>query len=156
LEVDLGSDKSCNKLIEFMISISEIASIISDKQERMNQSGEISITLDLNAIYPDGLYDIIIHLKDEYIDKLLYITKNWLASDDKVDEYGRVYDKERIDYYASHIKAVERAVKSGVSVAGYYTWSLMDNFELAWGLGIYQTLWFNIYWFWYKRKNFKS
>jgi len=76
LEVDLGSDKSCNKLIEFMISISEIASIISDKQERMNQSGEISITLDLNAIYPDGLYDIIIHLKDEYIDKLLYITKN--------------------------------------------------------------------------------
>ncbi|MFW6301249.1 MAG: GH1 family beta-glucosidase, partial [Bacillota bacterium] len=84
-------------------------------------------------VYPDGLYDILVHLKEEYTDKPLYITENGRASDDKIDEYGRVNDKDRIDYYASHLKAVERAIKSGVSVAGYYAWSLMDNFEWAWG-----------------------
>lgn len=84
-------------------------------------------------VYPDGLYNLLINLKEEYTDKPIYITENGRASDDKVDEYGRVNDKDRIDYYASHLKAVERAIKSGVPVAGYYAWSLMDNFEWAWG-----------------------
>jgi len=84
-------------------------------------------------VYPDGLYDVLVQIKEEYTAKPLYITENGRASDDKLDEYNRINDKDRIDYYASHLKAIERAVKSGVPVAGYYAWSLMDNFEWAWG-----------------------
>lgn len=84
-------------------------------------------------VYPDGLYNLLIQLKEEYTDKPIYITENGRASDDKVNEYGRINDKDRIDYYASHLKAVERAIKSGVPVAGYYAWTLLDNFEWSWG-----------------------
>ena len=84
-------------------------------------------------VYPDGLYELLVRLNEEYTDKPLYITENGIACDDKVNEFGQVYDKERIDYYASHLQAVERAVKSGVPVTKYFAWSLMDNFEWAWG-----------------------
>ncbi len=84
-------------------------------------------------VYPDGLYELLVKVNEEYTDKPIYITENGRASADKIDEYGIIHDKDRIDYYASHLKAVERAIKSGVPVAGYYAWSLMDNFEWAWG-----------------------
>jgi beta-glucosidase len=49
------------------------------------------------------------------------------------DENGFVDDQPRIDYLASHLEAVSTAIQSGVDVRGYYTWSLMDNFEWAEG-----------------------
>ena len=50
------------------------------------------------------------------------------------DEHGVVDDQPRIDYLDAHLQAaVATAVQRGVDVRGYYTWSLMDNFEWSEG-----------------------
>ncbi|WP_297346424.1 family 1 glycosylhydrolase, partial [uncultured Mobiluncus sp.] len=41
------------------------------------------------------------------------------------------HDPRRIDYLARHFRAVAAARHAGVNVAGYYVWSLLDNFEWA-------------------------
>ncbi len=84
-------------------------------------------------ILPDGLYNILTWLQENYTgDTPIYITENGLASYDKV-ENGAVFDADRIEYLDQHIGAVKRAIDDGVPVNGYFAWSLMDNFE--WALG---------------------
>ena len=46
---------------------------------------------------------------------------------------GVVDDQARIDYLDSHLRAVATAIHAGVDVQGYYTWSVMDNWEWAEG-----------------------
>ena len=53
---------------------------------------------------------------------------------DGPDAAGVVDDQRRIDYLDAHLRAVATAIQRGVDVRGYYTWSLMDNFEWAEGL----------------------
>ena len=45
----------------------------------------------------------------------------------------RVHDAERSDFVRSHLGAILDAVEAGVDVRGYFYWSLLDNFEWAWG-----------------------
>jgi beta-glucosidase len=63
----------------------------------------------------------------------VYVTENGRASDDVVAPDGRVHDDSRIAYLADHLRAVGSAVDDGVDVRGYYCWSLLDNFEWAYG-----------------------
>jgi beta-glucosidase len=42
-------------------------------------------------------------------------------------------DDDRIAYVAAHLDQVRRAISDGVPVAGYFLWSLMDNYEWAFG-----------------------
>ncbi|AGB40269.1 beta-galactosidase [Halobacteroides halobius DSM 5150] len=83
-------------------------------------------------IYPDGLYDLLTKLNQEYTNKPLYITENGAAFDDQIIA-GQVNDQRRINYLKEHFKSVYRAIQDGVPVRGYYVWSLMDNFEWAYG-----------------------
>ena len=46
---------------------------------------------------------------------------------------GEVNDFERVDYIHGHLDAALRAIEDGVNLKGYFHWSLMDNFEWAWG-----------------------
>lgn len=83
-------------------------------------------------IYPKGLYDLLINIKENHADIPLYITENGAAFEDKV-ENGRVNDKRRIDYLKKHFKSAKKAIEDGVDLKGYFVWSLMDNFEWAFG-----------------------
>jgi len=84
-------------------------------------------------VYPKGLYDLLIKLNREYTDQDLYITENGAAFDDKIGEDGRVDDKKRIDFLKNHFISAHKAIEDGVPLKGYYVWSLMDNFEWAFG-----------------------
>nr|4PTV_A Chain A, Glycoside hydrolase family 1 [Halothermothrix orenii H 168]4PTV_B Chain B, Glycoside hydrolase family 1 [Halothermothrix orenii H 168]4PTW_A Chain A, Glycoside hydrolase family 1 [Halothermothrix orenii H 168]4PTW_B Chain B, Glycoside hydrolase family 1 [Halothermothrix orenii H 168]4PTX_A Chain A, Glycoside hydrolase family 1 [Halothermothrix orenii H 168]4PTX_B Chain B, Glycoside hydrolase family 1 [Halothermothrix orenii H 168] len=84
-------------------------------------------------IYPQGLYDILVRVNKEYTDKPLYITENGAAFDDKLTEEGKIHDEKRINYLGDHFKQAYKALKDGVPLRGYYVWSLMDNFEWAYG-----------------------
>jgi beta-glucosidase len=80
-----------------------------------------------------GLADLLIRVKKEYTSLPIYITENGAAFDDYVDPNGNVIDNERIDYLRDHITAVRDAMDAGVNVQGYFVWSLLDNFEWAFG-----------------------
>lgn len=83
-------------------------------------------------IYPEGLYDLLINISKEYTDLPLYITENGAAFNDKV-ENGTVNDKKRIEFLKGHFRSAHEAIQSGVNLQRYYVWSLMDNFEWAYG-----------------------
>ncbi|RUO77693.1 GH1 family beta-glucosidase [Idiomarina seosinensis] len=84
-------------------------------------------------VYPAGLTEILIGLHQRYQNlPPVYITENGAAYDDQIDN-GIVDDARRIDYFQSHLLAVDDAINDGVDVRGYFAWSLMDNFEWAEG-----------------------
>jgi beta-glucosidase len=60
------------------------------------------------------------------------ITENGAAFDDRVED-GRVHDAKRVDYLHRHFVAAHRAMAQGVDLRGYQVWSLLDNFEWAYG-----------------------
>lgn len=84
-------------------------------------------------VYPEGLEHLLCEFKAKY-DRLppIYITENGMASDDDVVN-GEVDDEQRQRFMKSHFAAVSRAIDAGVDVRGYFAWSLMDNFEWAFG-----------------------
>ncbi|MBB6097277.1 beta-glucosidase [Deinobacterium chartae] len=83
-------------------------------------------------VYPDGLRDLLLRLDREYDLPPVFITENGAAYADRL-EGGRVRDPERVAYLRAHLAAVRSALEAGVKVKGYFAWSLMDNFEWAWG-----------------------
>jgi beta-glucosidase len=81
----------------------------------------------------DGLYEILLEVSKQAPGLPLYITENGRAAEDYVDPNGEVNDFERVRYLHTHLEAAARAINDGVSLAGYFVWSLLDNFEWAWG-----------------------
>lgn len=85
------------------------------------------------GIYPQGFYDLLIRLNQDYGNIPIYITENGAAFRDMVTEGGRVPDGNRIEYLRRYLREVLHAIEDSVPVKGYFVWSFMDNFE--WGLG---------------------
>ncbi|WP_245204360.1 GH1 family beta-glucosidase [Kitasatospora sp. RG8] len=83
----------------------------------------------------EGLYELLTRLRDELPGLPLLVTENGAAYDDYSDPSGAVHDPERIAYLHAHLTAVHRAIAAGVPVRGYFLWSLLDNFEWAYGYG---------------------
>ncbi|HLJ03168.1 MAG TPA: family 1 glycosylhydrolase, partial [Solirubrobacteraceae bacterium] len=84
-------------------------------------------------VEPDGLYDVLMRLRADTGGLPLYVTENGCAADDYVDPSGQINDFERVLYVHGHLAAAWRAIRDGANLAGYFHWSLMDNFE--WALG---------------------
>ena len=63
----------------------------------------------------------------------MYVTENGAAFDDRAEMDGTVHDADRADFLYAHLDAILDAIDDGVPVKGYFYWSLMDNFEWAWG-----------------------
>jgi beta-glucosidase len=84
-------------------------------------------------VVPEGLRDLLIRLHKDYGPKAIYITENGAAFSDVRGHDGGVEDPERQGYLEAYIGAVAEAAASGSPVRGYFAWSLLDNFEWAWG-----------------------
>ncbi|GAA1856668.1 GH1 family beta-glucosidase [Microbacterium koreense] len=90
-------------------------------------------------IQPHGLTRLLERVWNEYAQPAgtaLYVTENGAAFDDVVTEIDgetRVPDAGRTDFLRSHLGAVLDAAEAGVDVRGYFYWSMLDNFEWAWG-----------------------
>lgn len=80
-----------------------------------------------------GLHELLIRLRDELPGVPLLITENGAAYDDRPGPDGAVHDPERIGYLHGHLASVHRAIADGADVRGYFVWSLLDNFEWAYG-----------------------
>jgi beta-glucosidase len=86
-------------------------------------------------IYPEGLYETLKLVADYQPTCKLMVTENGIPVPDGLDFDGRVRDERRIRYLQGHIAQVHRAIAAGIPVKGYFHWSLLDNFEWAFGYG---------------------
>lgn len=90
-------------------------------------------------VQPAGLTELLQRVSTEYAapaGTALYVTENGAAYDDEPVEEGgerRVHDAERVGFLRGHLGAVLDAADAGVDVRGYFYWSLLDNYEWAWG-----------------------
>jgi beta-glucosidase len=82
---------------------------------------------------PSGLHDLLVDLSKEAPGLPVYVTENGCAAEDYVNPQGEVNDVERVRFLHAHLEAAARAIQDGASLAGYFVWSLLDNFEWAWG-----------------------
>ena len=84
-------------------------------------------------VHPAGLEELILRLAKEYGAEKIYITENGSAWVDSPDASFTVDDTDRTAYLEGHLAACVRAVQQGAPLAGYFAWSLLDNFEWAYG-----------------------
>jgi len=84
---------------------------------------------------PAGLTELLVRTAKAYPGQPLIVTENGAAFDDSVDEDGQVHDTQRVEYVRAHLAAIKDAIDAGADVRGYQLWSLLDNFEWAWGYG---------------------
>lgn len=83
-------------------------------------------------VVSDGLRELLHFVNDRYSPGQIMITENGAAFPD-VLENGSVNDPQRVRYYHAYVGAVASAIQQGVPVTGYFAWSLLDNFEWAFG-----------------------
>ena len=83
-------------------------------------------------VHPQSLTDIIMRVHHEYAPPEIYITENGSAWEDSMVD-GKIDDKSRVSYLERHLDAMLAAKSQGAPVLGYFAWSLMDNFEWAFG-----------------------
>jgi len=103
-----------------------------DDQYEQVEPTSVPVTTLNWEIFPQGLTDLLCALNDEYKLPPVFIAENGAAMPDSI-ENGKIIDEGRVDYLQSHFEAVNTAIERGVDVAGYFIWSLMDNFEWAEG-----------------------
>jgi beta-glucosidase len=84
-------------------------------------------------VSPEGMFDLLVRLRDDYGPAAIYVTENGAAFGDVRNHDGEVRDPERQAYIAEHVAAAHRALAAGVPVKGYFVWSLLDNFEWSFG-----------------------
>ncbi len=63
----------------------------------------------------------------------IYLTENGISLNDVISLDGKVHDPQRIDFTERYLLALEKAWKEGVDIKGYFHWSILDNFEWAFG-----------------------
>ena len=84
-------------------------------------------------VYPVGLTETLLRLHRDYGPIELLVTENGAAYDDVPGPDGEVDDADRTHYLERHLAAAAYAIEQGVPLAGYFVWSLLDNFEWAEG-----------------------
>ncbi len=85
------------------------------------------------GIAPTGLTAVLSGLHDQYPGLPMMITENGCALTEQPGPDGTYDDRARIDYLRAHILALGAAIDRGVDVRGYLVWTLLDNFEWAFG-----------------------
>ena len=83
-------------------------------------------------IAPEGLTHFIKRTTNYAPDLPHYITENGMAAADDIRQ-GNPQDLDRIDYFNSHLERIADLKAQGVHLAGYFAWSLLDNYEWAFG-----------------------
>ena len=80
-------------------------------------------------VYPEGLAEILTRVHLEYRPQKIYITENGASYSTGPNGDGRIHDHERIRFIRDHLLQAVQAMDNGVPLAGYFVWSLLDNFE---------------------------
>lgn len=99
-------------------------------------SGYPHLALNWLKPVPQALYWAVRYYREHYGVRKTYISETGCACEDVKDETGRIVDLDRIQWIRNHVKEAHRAVREGLGLAGFFQWSLLDNFE--WSEGYYK------------------
>ncbi|CEM31609.1 unnamed protein product [Vitrella brassicaformis CCMP3155] len=85
-------------------------------------------------IVPWGFSRLLKYVNQRWKPKSIIVTENGMSDEDSNDTASLIDDQNRVWYYQEYLKEMAKAMLEGsVPVAGYFAWSLMDNFEWAEG-----------------------
>ncbi|TVR44779.1 MAG: beta-glucosidase [Planctomycetota bacterium] len=85
-------------------------------------------------IAPDAIYWAVRHLSaDTGFKGNFFIAENGCAAQDQINAQGEVLDLDRLLFIKQYLRQTQRLIAEGYPVNGYFVWSLLDNFEWAWG-----------------------
>ncbi|XP_073222486.1 furostanol glycoside 26-O-beta-glucosidase-like [Cicer arietinum] len=110
------------------------------RSEVFNDKGKTLGYMDQYAgfyVYPEGLYNVLLYIKNKYKNPKIYITENGCAS---TKNPNPLKNEHRVAYIAAHINATKAAIDDGANVRGYFAWAAFDTFEFqagysgTWGL----------------------
>jgi len=100
---------------------------------RVRQTQSVHTEMDWE-VFPEALTRVLVWIKERYGNLPMYIAENGAAFDDPAHVAdGIVDDPLRLWYYREHLRAAHDAIAKGVDLRGYFAWSLLDNFEWAYG-----------------------
>lgn len=83
-------------------------------------------------VTPDALYWGARFITERYNTPVM-ITENGMANVDFVMDDGCVHDPQRIQFMKWYLRGLRRACEEGYPIIGYMAWSVLDNFEWAFG-----------------------
>jgi len=84
-------------------------------------------------VHPPSLRELLVRVHRDYGGPAMMVTENGAACKDERVSGGQVQDDERIEYIRSHLVEAHRSIREGVKLGGYFVWTLLDNFEWAFG-----------------------
>jgi len=79
-------------------------------------------------IYPRGLYDIALNIRDNYGNIEWMVTENGMG----VEHEGRfktddmIQDDYRIEFYEEHLTWLHKGIEEGSNCIGYHVWTFVD------------------------------
>lgn len=85
-------------------------------------------------IYPQGLYDFAMKIRNEYPDLEWFVSENGMGVEReylKKDNSGTIQDEYRIDFVRRHLEWIARAIADGAKCRGYHYWAVIDNWSWA-------------------------
>lgn len=83
-------------------------------------------------IYPQGIYDFGMKMKNEYPDLKFFISENGMGvehEDRFRGENGEIQDDYRIDFIREHLEWIAKAIEDGAQCLGYHYWGVIDNWS---------------------------
>lgn len=85
-------------------------------------------------IYPKGIYDFGMVLKENYPNLTFFISENGMDvenEDQFRDANGVIQDDYRIDFVREHLEWIAQAIEEGARCQGYHYWAVIDNWSWA-------------------------
>ena len=86
-------------------------------------------------IYPKGIYDFGMKLKNEYPDLEFFVSENGIGIEREYEnrdpETGRIQDDYRVEFVREHLAWIARAIADGAKMRGYHYWAVIDNWSWA-------------------------
>ncbi|KAI5083200.1 hypothetical protein GOP47_0002943 [Adiantum capillus-veneris] len=89
-------------------------------------------------INPYGIYSIVQYVRKAYNGIPIFITENGVdeATNFSLPLKQALDDRKRIQYHRDHLLFLNKAIRNGADVRGYFVWSLLDDFEWTSGYSV--------------------
>lgn len=79
-------------------------------------------------IYPQGIYDIAMNIKNNYSNIEWMITENGMGveNEERFIKDGIIQDDYRIEFYKDHLTYLAKGIEDGSNCIGYHVWTFID------------------------------